>query len=101
MLGLLSFYRGLVCRRFIDMVLFIVLLRYFTCVGAIHTNKTNLINRRYQIMVFNMLKKSYRYSSHYFIKFVGFMSIYYAINLDIFSLCMVFNYLYLEYIDLL
>ena len=83
------------------MALFVVLLRYFTCVGVIHTSKTDLINRRYQIMVFSMLKKSYRYSSNYFIKFIGFMSIYYAINLDIFSLYMVFNYLYLGSIDLL
>ena len=82
-------------------MVFVVLLRYFTCVGVIHKSETNLINRRYQIMVFNMLKKNYRYSNHYFIKFVSFMSIYYTINLDIFSLCMVFNYLYLESIDLL
>ena len=53
-------------------------------------------------MVVGMLKNwSCRYSSYYIIKFVGFLSIYYAINLDIVSLCMVFKYLYLGSIDLL
>ena len=43
----------------------------------------------------------YKYSSNYFIKFLDFMSIYYAINLDIVSSCMIFSYLYLGSIDLL
>ena len=85
-----------------DVVLFVVLLQCFICVGVIQTSKANLISRRYQIMVVNMLKNwSCRYSSHYFIKFVGFLLIYYAINLDIVSSFMVFSYLYLGSIDLL
>ena len=48
-------------------------------------------------MVVSMLKNwSRRYSTHYIIKFIGFMSIYYAINLDIVSSYMVFSYLYLK-----
>ena len=43
----------------------------------------------------------YIYFSHYFIKFIGFILIYYAININIVSLCIVFSYLYLESIDLL
>ena len=39
--------------------------------------------------------------SHYIIIFVDCMSIYYAINLDIVSSCMVFRYLYLGFIDIL
>ena len=53
-------------------------------------------------MVVNMLKKwSRKYFSHYIIKFVDFMSIYYTINLNIVSLCMIFSYLYLGFIVLL
>ena len=41
-------------------------------------------------MVVGMLKNwSSRYSSHYIIEFVGFVSIYYALNLNIVSSCMV------------
>ena len=69
--------------------------------GAIQTGKVDLINRRYQIIVISMLKNwSCMYSSHYFIKCLGFMPIYYDINLDIVSSCMVFSYLYLGSIDL-
>ena len=69
--------------------------------GAIQTGKVDLINRRYQIIVISMLKNwSCMYSSHYFIKILGFMPIYYAINLDIVSFCMIFSYLYLGSIDL-
>ena len=69
-----------------DEVLFVVLLRRFICVGAIETGKTDLISQRYQMMVVSMLKNwSRRYSSHYIIKFVDFMLIYYAINVDIVS----------------
>ena len=68
----------------------------------IQTSKADLINRKYQIMIVNMLKNwSRRYSSHYIIKFVNFMSIYYVINLDIVSSYMIFIYLYLGSIDLL
>ena len=46
-------------------------------------------------MVVNMLNNwNRKYSSRYIIKFVGFMLIYYTINLDIVSSCMVFSYLY-------
>ena len=97
-----SFYRCLVRRRFIVMVLFIVLLQRFICIWAIQTGKTDLIRQRYQIMIISMLKNlNCRYLSHYFIKFIGFISIYYAINLDIILFCIVFSYLYLESIDLL
>ena len=91
--GLLSFYQhGVICR----------LITVFYLCGAIQIGKVDLIRRKYQIMVVNMLKnQNYRYSSQYFIKFVGFMLIYYAINLNIVSSCMVFSYLYLGSIDLL
>ena len=40
--------------------------------------------------VVNMLKNwSCKYSNNYFIKFVGFIPIYYAINLNIISSCIV------------
>ena len=55
--------------------------------GTIQTCKVDLISRRYY--------------SHYIIKFVCCMSVYYAINLDIVSSCMVFRYLYLGSINLL
>ena len=51
---------------------------------AIQTSKADLINKKYQITIVNILKnQGRRYSNHYIIKFVNFMSIYYAINLDI------------------
>ena len=50
MFCLSSFYQRLVCHRFIGVMLFVVLLTRFICVGAIQTSKTNLINQRYQIM---------------------------------------------------
>ena len=63
---------------------------------AIQTSKTDLISQRYQNMIVIILKNwSSRYSSHYFIKFIGFILIYYAINLDIVLSYMVFSYLYL------
>ena len=84
------------------MVLFVILLQRFIYVGAIQTGKVDLISRKYQIMVVSMLKNwSCMYYSHYFIKFIGFMPIYYTINLDGVSSCMVFSYLYLGYIELL
>ena len=70
--------------------------------GAIQIGKADLISQRYQILVISMLKSwSRKYSSHYVITFVGFIPIYYAINLDIVPSCMVFSYLYLRSIDLL
>ena len=42
----------------------------------------------------------YRYSSHYIIKFIDFMSIYYAISLNIVSSFMIFSNLYFGSIDL-
>ena len=52
-------------------------------------------------MVVSILKNwSRRYSSHYIIKFVGFIPIYFAIKLNIISSCMIFSYLYLGFIDL-
>ena len=80
------------------MILFVVLLWRFIYVKAIQIGKIYLINQIYQIMVVSMLKNwSY---SHYFIKFICFMSIYYIINLDIVSSCMIFSYLYLGFINL-
>ena len=53
---------------------------------AIHIGKINLSCLRYQIMIIGMLNNySPKYSSHYIIKFVYFIPIYYAINLDIVS----------------
>ena len=66
-----------------DIIFFIVLLRRFIFMEAIHIDKTDLINQRYQNMIVNILKNyNYRYSSYYIIKFIVFISIY-AINLDI------------------
>ena len=68
----------------------------------IQTGKTNWISRRYEIMIVSMLKNlNHIYFSHYIIKFVDFMSIYYVMNLNIVSLFMVFRNLYLGSIDLL
>ena len=84
-----------------DVVLFVVLLRHFICVRVIQTNKVDLISQRYQFMVISILQNwSCRYSSHYFIKFVGFIWIYYIINLNIVSSYMILSYLYLRSIDL-
>ena len=48
-----------------DVILFIVLLLCFICIRTIQTCKTDLISRRYQIMVVNMLKNwSRRYSNY-------------------------------------
>ena len=68
----------------------------------IQIGKTNWISRRYEIMIVSMLKNlNHIYSSHYIIKFVDFMSIYYVMNLNIVSLFMVFRNLYLGSINLL
>ena len=60
-------------------------------------NQSNISNYDRQYVE----KLKLQYSSHYFIKFVCFMPIYYTINLDIVSSYLVFSYLYLESIDLL
>ena len=53
-------------------------------------------------MVVIILKNwSFKYFNHFIIKFIGFMLIYYIINLDIISSFIVFSNLYIEYIDLL
>ena len=77
----------LYCCRFITfgLVLIIVLSRHFIRMRAIQKGKTYLINRKYQIIIS-------RYSSHYFIKLVGFMPIY-TINLNIVSFYMIFSFL--------
>ena len=78
-----------------NVMLFVALLQRFVYVGEIQKGKADLISQIYQIMVFSMLKNWKRkYSSHYIIKFVGFMSICYGINMDIVPSCTVFSYLY-------
>ena len=70
--------------------------------GVIHTTKADSINPIYHIMVVIILKnRSRKYFSHYIIKFIGFMLIYYAINLNVILLFMNFSNLYIESIDLL
>ena len=69
---------------------------------VIQIDKTYLINQRYQILIISMLKNlSYKYFSHYFIKIMGFIPIYYIINLNIVLFYMVFIYLYLGSMNLL
>ena len=81
---------------------FYFLLRYFICVRATQTSTSVLISRRYRIMIVSMLKNwSLRYYSHYIIKFVTFITIYYVINLNTTSFYMVFNNLCFGSIDLL
>ena len=46
-------------------------------------------------------KRSGKYSSYYIVKFIGFMPIFYTINLDIVLFFIVFSNLYLEFMDLL
>ena len=48
--------------------------------NVIQTGKAASISRIYQIMVV-LKNRNRRYSSHYIIKFIGFMSIYYVIML--------------------
>ena len=97
------------------MILFVVILRRFIYEGTIQTSKIDSISQIYQIMVVSMLKNlSRRYYSHYIIKFVSFMLIYYVININIIympiyyaikmnivSIFMVFSNLYIGSIDLL
>ena len=87
--GLLSIYY---------VVLFVVLLQCFIFMGAIQIGKTDSISQRYYIIVVSMLNNWCPiYFSHY-IKFVGFMMIYYTTNLDIVLSFMVFSNLYIGFI---
>ena len=53
-------------------------------------------------MVISMLKNwSHRYTHNYIIKFAGLMLIYYVINTDIVSYCMVSSFMYLGSFDIL
>ena len=87
-----SFYRHGVVRRLV--------VTFYLCGGD--SDRQDIFDQsKISNYDLNMLKNwSCKYSSHYFIKFVSFMLIYYTINLDIVSSCMVFNYLYLGSIDL-
>ena len=72
-----------------DVKFFVNLLGYFICIKAIHTSKAD------SIIVFNVSKnQSHKYYNYYIIKFIGFMSIFYVINLDIISSYTVFSDLY-------
>ena len=104
--------RCLVFRHFIDIWFVISLLRrgvvrclvttFYPCEGDSDRKDKFDHLKISNYMEVGMLKNwSCRYSSRYFIKFVGFMPVYYAINLNIALSCMVFNYLYLRFIDLL
>ena len=91
--GLLSIY----C----NVVFFIVLLQHFIYMRAIQIDKMDSISRRYWFIIIKILKnRSPKYSRHYIIKFICFISIYYVINFDIVSSFITSN-LYLEFIDLL
>ena len=74
---------------------------FYLC-GRNSDRKNKLDQLKYEIMIISMLKNlNHINSSHYIIKFVDFMSIYYVMNLNIVSLFMVFRNLYLRSIDLL
>ena len=83
---------GVICR----------LVTAFYLYGDDLDKQVDMLGQIYQIIVVSMLKNwSHRYSNHYIIKFVCFLPIYYAINLDIISSYIVFSYLYLISIHLL
>ena len=85
-----------------NVMFFVVLLQHFIYMGAIEIGKVDSISRRYHITIINILKNlSHRYYNHYIIKFIGFMPIYYAINLNFVSYFMVFSNMYFEFINLL
>ena len=74
---------------------FVILLWRFIFVEVIEICKKNSISRIYQIIVLSMLNNwNCIYYSQYIIIFVGFVLIYYVINLNIVSLCFVFSNLY-------
>ena len=70
---------------------------------AFQTSKSDLIIQIYQIIMIGSILKnwSHRYYNHYSIKFIDFIPMYYAINLNIVLFCMIFSILYLESIDVL
>ena len=84
-----------------DVMFFVFLLRYFICVSVIQTNKTDSIDRKYMIMIVNISNNwNRRYSNHYIIKFINFLSIY-VISLDTVSFIIICSNLYLETINIL
>ena len=84
-----------------NVVLFIVLLLTHY-LSEDDSGKTDLICRRYEIMVVTVLKNwSKRYSYHFIIKFVDLILIYYAINMDIVLSYMNFSNLHFRSTDLL
>ena len=106
MFRLSSFYQLLICCRFINVWFVVGLLRrgvvrrlimnFYICKSDSDRQKTYLINRMYQIMIISILKNcNCKYYSRYFIKFIGFMLIYYAINLYIVLSYIVFSYLHI------
>ena len=99
-------YRSLITTfdllsAYYDVMFFVVLLRCFICVSVIQTDKTDSIDRKFQIMIVSILNNwNRRYSNHYIIEFINFISIY-VINLDIVSSIIIFSNLYLETINIL
>ena len=66
----------------------------------LYEDDSNKKKRTRSVMVIGILKNlSYRYSSHYIIKILGFILIYYVINLDI--VLYFFSNLYFKSIELL
>ena len=71
---------------------------------TIQTSKTYLINQIYQIISIYNKTPFYFYLFFIFLYaalFIGFMSIYHVITVDIVSSYMIFSYLYLRFVDLL
>ena len=67
---------------------FVIFLQFFFIFlyRAIKIDKMDSINRKYKIMVVNILKNlSQIYYNHHSITFIKFIPIYYVINLDIIS----------------
>ena len=78
-----------------DVILFVVLLYYFIYVRAIRIDKTDSINRRYQTMIVSILNNwIYINFNLYIIKILGFIPIYYTINLYIVLSFMIFSNFY-------
>ena len=95
---LLLFYCGVWFIRLLRRGAFCRLVAVFYLCGS-NSNKESEFGK---IMVLGILKNGSRgYFSHYIIKIIGFMSIYFVINLDIVSLFMVFSNLNLESINVL
>ena len=78
-----------------DVILFVVLLYYFIYVRAIRIDKADSISRRYQTMIVSMLNNwIHIYFNLYIIKILGFIPIYYTVNLYIISSFMIFSNFY-------